>query len=52
MTFWARFKDNARIGLRSFRRSTPWWVTVVMVIVLPIAPLFWAWFALLDKDST
>lgn len=51
MSFFSRFKDNARIGIRSFHWSNPWWVTVAMVVVLPIAPFFWAWGAFFDKDD-
>jgi hypothetical protein len=51
MTFSSRFKDNARMGLRSFYWPNPWWVKAVMVIVLPIAPFFWAWGAFFYKDT-
>jgi len=52
MTFSSRFKDNARVGLRGFRKPTVWWIRFVLIMALPIAPLFWAWFALFDKDSS
>lgn len=47
MSFRSRFKENARVGWRAYRRAAPW-IRIVLVPLIPFAPICWVFDALFD----